>query len=609
MRKNVLLGTVLAAAMALVLAGAVFPRGQQRAGPCDYDLLIKNGLVMDGSGGPAKALDVAIKGDMIVKVAPSLKGRATRIIDASGRTVTPGFIDLHTHVDDGMVFRENRACLNYLLQGVTSVVVGQCGGSAWPIFEKAEDLIRMWSEEGIGLNAALLVGHGQVRQLVMGLENREPTAEELEKMKALVKEAMEQGASGISTGLIYVPGSFSKTDEVIELVKVVAPYKGIYHTHMRNERERLLEAIRETVEISEKTGVPAHISHFKVLGKSNWGLSREACRLVEEARARGLTITADQYPYRFSNGYPYRLLIPHEAWLGEKAAPGLGTEDVMNILDYLRDAELLDLYKKITPYYPLSPNHERFLAGLPRQRLVSLVAWSLVDLDPFRGPENARERRFFIDRLRDPAEAEKIRRVVRRSIEESVGAENIVVGIAVEKNLEGKTLAEVAVIKGKRIEDAAIELDLMGARCIPLQMGEEDIEVIMKKDYVGTGSDGTAPFYGFGLPHIRSYSTFLHKIKKYALERKAITLAHAIRSQTSLPAAIMNWNDRGWIKEGCKADIVVLDVRNIRTPTSISNPHQYSRGVDYLLVNGQTVIEKGRWNGALPGRVLKLKQS
>jgi N-acyl-D-amino-acid deacylase len=211
--------------------------------------------------------------------------------------------------------------------------------------------------------------------------------------------------------------------------------------------------------------------------------------------------------------------------------------------------------------------------------------------------------------MKDPVEALEIRREVRQSIEESVGPENIVVGIAAEKNLEGKSLAEVAAMKKKPVEDAAIELELMGARCIPLQMAEEDIEYIMKKDYVGTGSDGTAPFYGIGLTHIRSYSTFLHKIKKYALERKTVSLAHAIRSQTSLPAAIMNWSDRGWVKEGYKADIVVLDVKNIKTPTSISNPHQYGRGVDYLLINGQTVIEKGSWNGRLPGRVLKLKKS
>ncbi len=574
----------------------------------DYDVLIRNALVLDGSlRDPVKA-DIGVKGDAIVKVAPSINGKAVRTIEARGLYVTPGFIDLHTHVDEGMYFRENRSCLNYLTQGVTTVVVGQCGGSAWPIFETAQNLVKLWTEEGIGPNAALLVGHGTVREIVMGREDREPTPEELERMKSLVKEAMEQGACGLSTGLIYVPGTFSKTNEVIELVKVVAPYKGIYHTHIRDERSRLLDAVKEAIEISEKTGVPAHISHFKVMGRANWGLVKQACVLIESARARGLTITADQYPYRFSNGYPYRPLIPRSVWTGRDMPEGLDNEDVTRILDYLRDAELIELYKKITPAIPLSAGHDQFLGSLPRKRLVSLVARNLVDLDDFRGPENPRERALFIDRLQNTDEAEKIRRSVRQSIDDSGGAENIYIGICVEENLEGKSLAEVASLKGKSVEETAIELDLMGAKCIPFQMSDDDIVYIMNKDYVGTGSDGGTPFYGIGLTHIRSYSTFLHKIKKYALEGKAVTLPRIIRSQTSLPAQIMNWSDRGSIKEGFKADIVVLDLKNIQTPTSISNPHQFSRGVDYLLINGKVVIERGKWNGALPGRVLKLSK-
>jgi N-acyl-D-aspartate/D-glutamate deacylase len=576
--------------------------------PPEYDVLIRNALVLDGSlRAPAKA-DVGVKGDTIVKVAPSISGKAARVIDARGLCLTPGFIDLHTHVDEGMYFRENRSCLNYLTQGVTTVVVGQCGGSAWPIFETAKDLVRLWTEEGIGPNAALLVGHGTVREIVMGREDREPTPEELARMKSLVKEAMEQGACGLSTGLIYVPGTFSKTDEIIELVKVIAPYKGIYHTHIRDERAKLLEALKEAIDISEQTGVPAHISHFKVMGKANWGLVGQACGLIEAARARGLVITADQYPYRFSNGYPYRPLVPRSAWTGKDMPEGLDIEDVAGILDYLRDEELIELYKKMIPAIPLSAEHDRYLKSLPRKRLVGLVARNLVDLDDFRGPENPRERALFIDRLRNPAEAEKIRRSVRQYIDGSVGAENIYVGICVEKNLEGKSLAEVASLKAKSVEETAIELDLMGAKCVPYQMSDDDIAYIMNKDYVGTGSDGGAPFYGMGLTHIRSYSTFLHKIKTYALERKAVTLPQVIRSQTSLPAQIMNWPDRGWIREGYKADIVLLNLKNIETPSSISNPHQFSRGVDYLLINGKIVIEGGRWNGALPGRTLKLSK-
>lgn len=597
----------LAALSFFLFAQSALSASQERS--FDYDILIKNGNVFDGSGRPSFKADIAIKGDRIVKIGKALPGAAARVIDAQGLFVTPGFTDLHTHVDDGMYFPENRACLNYLRQGVTTVVLGQCGLSAWPIFEKAEDIIKTWSSEGIGPNAALLVGHGTVRQIVMGMENRPPTPEELEKMKSFVKEAMEQGASGLSTGLIYRPGSFSKTDEIIELIKVVAPYGGIYHSHIRNEANKHLEAVKEAIEISEKTGVRAHIAHFKVIGRANWGKAKDALALVDEARSRGLRITADQYPYRFTNGYPYRSVIPEVTWYGSESPPRLTPEDIEKILDNLRDSELIELYKKATPYIPISEHHQQFLNELPRQRLISFVAQSLANFENAQGPENLRERALFWKRLSNPEEGKEIRQQLKKYYEELISPEQIIVGICVEKNLEGKSLKEVATLKGKSVEDAAIELELMGAKCVPLQMSEADIEDIMKKDYVATGSDGTAPFYGIGLTHIRSYSTFLHKIKKYALERKAVSVAHVIRTQTSLPAEIMNWNDRGWIKEGFKADIVILNLNQIRTPTSISNPHQYSSGVNFLLINGVVTIDGGRYTGKLPGQVLKLKTS
>jgi N-acyl-D-aspartate/D-glutamate deacylase len=581
----------------------------QNAPKADYDILIKNGLVYDGSLDPPARLDVAVKGDRIVKVAPSIAGSAARVIDASGMIVTPGFIDLHTHVDEGMYFPENRACLNFLLQGVTSVIVGQCGGSAWPIFEKAEDLIGTWTREGIGPNAALLVGHGQVRKIVMGMENRAPTPDELEKMKALVKEAMDQGASGFSTGLIYTPGSYSKTDEVIELAKVVAPYGGIYHTHIRNERDKLIEAVKEAIQISETAGLPTHISHFKVMGRANWGLVKEACAVIEAAQARGLKITADQYPYRFTNGYPYSPLVPRAGWASGTPSERVSTADISRVFDKLSDAELIDLYKKVTPYTPISERQMGFLTGLPHGRLVQYVAPFLLEPSSFQGAENMRERELFLRRMADPAEGAKIRQQVRAAIDSNLGPENYVVGVCAEKNLEGKTLAEVAALKGKSVEDAAIELDLMGAKCIPLQMCEPDIETIMAKDWVGTGSDAISPPYGVGLVHIRAYTTFPRKIKNYVLDKPVITMSHAIRSMTSLPARIMKWDDRGWIKEGYLADIAVIDLAKIETPATISNPQQYSKGVDTLLINGVAAIEKGAFTGKLPGKVLKLKRA
>lgn len=571
----------------------------------EYEIIIKGGTIFDGSLNQPFKGDIAIKDGKIIKVATSVKGKAKKIIDAKGLAVSPGFIDLHSHVDDGMYFPENRSCLNYLKQGVTTAVVGQCGSSAWPIFEKPDNQMKIWEKEGIGINLALLIGHGTVRDIVMGRENREPTPEELEKMKFLVKEGMEAGAFGMSTGLIYAPSSYAKMDEIIELMEVVASYGGIYHSHIRNEREKLLDAVLEAIEISEKTGAPAHISHFKVLGKDNWGIAPKACELIEKARGKGLKISADQYPFPFSNNYPYTPLIPRNVWAGEEKF--LTMEDLERILDYLRDNELIDLYSKTTPFYPLSSSHIDFLSKLPRKRLVGFVARNVFELSSLRGPENTRERVLFWNRLKNPEEGKKIKEEVKKYIER-YGAENFVIAICVDKRFEGKNLYEIAKIKGKSIEDTAIELELMGAKAIPMIMSEKDIEYIMKKDYVATGSDGIAPFYGISLPHIRSYSTFIHKIKEYALKRKIISLPHAIRSMTSLPAEIMGFKDRGRIKEGCFADITILDLKKLEAPSSITNPHQFARGVVYLLVNGELAIEKGEWTGKLSGKVLKLKR-
>ena len=593
--------TPLAIVLCLALGLSAGPAGRQAASPApDYDVLITNGLVVDGTLRAPYRADVAVKDGRIVRVAPAVRGRAARTIDARGCHVTPGFIDLHTHIDRALYFPEHRAPLGYLSQGVTTVVAGQCGSSAWPIFEKAPDQIRRFNDEGVGLNVALLVGHGQVRQLVMGMEDREPTPAELEAMKALVKEAMEQGAVGLSTGLIYRPGLYAKTDEVLELVKVIAPYGGIYHSHVRNERDKLLEAVRECIAIAEGAGVRANISHFKVMRKANWGLVKEASRMIEEARARGLKITADQYPYRFSNTEPYSPLVPREAWTGED--PGLGTADLRRAFSHLRDAELLELYTKSTSYVPISKPHLDFLNGLPRDRFVDLVASEVLD-GRTRGAANGRERALFTSRLAKPETAQAIREGVRAYVE-AVGPENLVIAVAADKSLEGKSLAAVAALRKRTVVDAAIELELAGTLAVPFNMCEPDIEYIIKKDYVATGSDGILPVYGVDLPHPRSYSTFLYKIKEYALTRNAVSLAHAVRSQTSLPAEIMNWPDRGRIAEGAAADVVVLDLKGIAVPSSISNPHQLSRGVRQLLVNGKLVLDKGEWTGELAGRVL-----
>jgi len=248
------------------------------------------------------------------------------------------------------------------------------------------------------------------------------------------------------------------------------------------------------------------------------------------------------------------------------------------------------------------------LENLPRKRLQQLVSRELVNLSDSNGPGNERGRMLFLKRMSDPHEAEKIRQQDVAYIDENSGADNCYIVLCPNKDLEGKTLEAVAGIRGKSIADTAIELGLMGARCITKKYSEQDVEYIMKKDYVVTGSDGITPFFGNGLYHIRSYSTFLHKIEKYVLERKTISLPHAIRSQTSLPASIMKFKDRGLIQDGYKADIVILDLESISGNASISNPHQYGEGVEYLFINGQMIIDKGEWTEMLPGRILKLEK-
>lgn len=575
----------------------------------DCDILIRGGMVFDGSLAPPVKADVAVAGGKIIKVAANIENiRAKQVINAAGLHVTPGFIDLHTHAEQGMFNPENRSCLNYLVQGVTTIVTGHCGSSGWPIFETFAEQAKRWSGSGIGPNVAMMVGHSYVRHLVMGYDNRKPTAAELAKMKALVKEAMEQGASGLSTGLIYRPGRFAKTGEIIDLVKVIVPYGGIYHSHIRNEGKYNVSAMKEAIAIGEKTGAAVNISHIKAIGARNWGKVKQACRLIEAAQRRGLQITADQYPFRFANLNPYTRLIPTKTWLGDAGDRVLQGDDMAGLFASLSHEQLKSLYTKLSSASVVSPRRFRqYIDQIPRKELTKLLIGALPGFE-LHGPGNDKERVLFLKRWHNPQEAERIRREMRVSISWRGGADNILVAKCVEENLEGKTLRQAAEIKGKSAVDTAVELHLMDTWAIILLMSEEDIEYAMKKDYVATGSDGLAPSFGIDLCHIRAYTTFLHKIKKYGLERKTVSLSHIIRSQTSLPARIMNWSDRGWIKEGYNADITVIDLEGIKTGSSVSNPHCHGRGVVYLLINGKIAIKEGEWTGSLPGKIIKLKR-
>ena len=498
-----------------------------------YDIIIRSGKIVDGTGNPWYRADLGIKGGKIAAIG-ILEGRkAKRVIDAESMIVSPGFIDIHTHTERRMP--EIPSVENYIRQGVTTVVGGNCGGSPYPIGE----FIRNIRKTRISLNLVLLVGHNTIRREVIGTENREPTSEELEEMRQLVERAMKEGAVGMSTGLKYVPGTYSRTDEVVELAKVVAGYGGFYATHMREEGLGLIEAVREAIEIGRKAKIPVQISHHKVVGKSMWGNSVKTLQLIDEAVGEGLDITLDQYPYpATSTG----LTVVFPAWALEG-----GKE---KIKERLEDHELREKIKEGTIYNILYD----------------------------RGGG-------------DPASI-------------------VVSSYSPDSSLEGKNIAEITMMRGKEptVANAAETImDLQhagGGSGIYHCLDEEDIVRIMKHPRVMHTSDGSTVEFGAAKPHPRNYGTYPRVLGHYVREKKVISLVDAIRKMTSLPAQRLKLQDRGILKVGMWADVVIFDPRTVIDQATWTKPHQYPTGIDYVMVNGKLVIDKGRWAEVFPGKVL-----
>lgn len=534
-----------------------------------YDLLIRNGRVMDGTGNPWFPADVAVQNGRIVAIGKLATAQAVQVIDATGKFVTPGFIDIHSHADDGSGPRgglrdENprrRSAPNLVSQGITTVVVNQDGRSPWPLTDQRVQLV----SNGIGPNAMLLVGHGTVRRLVMGEDVRRPAKpDEITRMRVLVREALQQGAVGMSAGLEYDPGRWSTTDEVTELAKELPAVNGIYISHERSEGSdplwyvpsqdgphavTLLDAVRETIEIGEKSGARVVASHLKAKGEHYWGSGAAAISLIQRARDRGVDVWADQYPYPTSGTDGSTVLIP--AWATRP--PGAG------------------------------PNQPR----TNRADILKRV-------------------------LGDPPSAKLVRSDIAHEIRRRGGADNITVYEYSDQSLYGKSLSEIARLWKLDPVEAAIKIQLEGletrnggARMRGFSMAEVDMENIAKQAWVATSTDG-----GIALPedgpstHARFYGSFTRKIRHYAIDRGAITLEHAIRAATSLPARIMGLNDRGQLREGYAADIVIFDLATIRDKATFFEPHQHSEGVDYVFVNGTAVVDGGRLTHATPGRIL-----
>ena len=492
----------------------------------DADVLLSGGTIYDGSGGEGAIGDVAIKGGKIAAVGKFPRGEILRTIDCSGLVIAPGFIDLHNHSDGPIVSPDARANVNFLTQGCTTIVTGNCGGG--PI--RAKEYYDKIDAAGAGTNVAHLLPQGALRSAVLEQVKRPPTAEELAKMGELADTAMREGAWGMSTGLIYIPGTFSETSELIEINKVVGRYGGIYASHIRNESTELTSAIDEAIRIGREGGTPVHISHFKASGPDAWGGLRVAAEMIEKARGEGLKVTADQYPYIASSTSLEATLLP---------------------------------------------------------------AWSR------EGGRSALEKR-----LKD----EKQRAEIRAAIEKSFARKGPIQIAAYRPKPAyiGKTLDKIGADEKIAVPDLVLQIEERGgARIVNFGMNEEEVRFGMTLPWVATASDGGARIPGSEQPHPRNFGTFSRKIGLYAIREKVVPLAQAIRSSSGLPADILGLTDRGYLRAGLAADIVVFDPEKLIDRATFDQPQQYSAGVVHLFVNGTPAIADGTPTGALAGRALR----
>ncbi len=514
---------------ALFLVLLAFPEGPLHA---QYDVLILGGRLLDGSGNPWRFADVAISGGRIQAVGNLGGARAARIVDATGLYVAPGFIDAHSHAVSGLSTPELSHGNPLLAQGITTVIVNPDGGGPVDIAAQREELMR----NGLGVNVAQLVPHGSIRRTVLAMEDRAPTEQELNRMREMVRAGMGAGAFGLSSGLYYAPGSYAGTEEVVELARVVAEFDGVYTSHVRDEADYnvgVLAALDEVIRIAREAGIPAVHTHIKALGPRVWGQSSELVRMIDAARAAGVEVYADQYPYTASGTGISGALIPRWAQVGGRGA---------------------------------------FL-----ERLDSPVQWPRLEEDIL---ENF-DRRGGADRL-------QIRHY------------------APEPALEGRTLQEIADERGVAPVDLVRDLIRVGnAGLVSFNMSDDDVVTLMKPDWTMTASDGGYVPIGQGVPHPRNYGTFPRRIRKYVVEDRVVTLAHAIRSMTSLPADVFRVIDRGVLRAGAWADVVVFDLTRMRDLATYTDPHRLSEGVVHVLVNGGFAVFDGEFTNDLHGGVLR----
>ncbi len=517
-----------AAFPALILAAATaFAQAPQ------FDLVITNAKVIDGTGAPWFLADIGVKGDTITAIGALGNATAASKIDARGLTVSPGFIDVHSHGDRGIFATPTAE--NYLHEGVTTFIGGPDGASAVPL----GPFLQRVAKTPISINFGSMVGQGSIRNEVVGLVNRKSTPEELAKQKEIAAQAMRDGAFGMSTGLFYVPGNFTPTEEIVELAKVVGAMGGYHTSHMREEASHSLDAVRETIRIGEEGHLPTQITHHKLIGKANWGMSVETLKLVEAARARGVDVTIDQYPYTASS-------------------TGLNAMFPRWALEGGRKAVL-----------------ERLAAPQQRARIKAGIVDALLN---DRGAGDAK---------------------------------NVVIAVCpFDASMAGKNLADLTRTRGveptlENAADTAMEIEQKGScGAIYHAISEEDILRIMRYPFTMIASDGEIPVFGKEAPHARSYGTFPRVLGPYVRDQHVFPLEEGVRRMTSLPAQRLKLWDRGILRPGMRADMVIFDPATIADKSTFTQPHQYAEGVRDVIVNGKLALKDGKVTADRPGRVL-----
>ena len=535
------------------------------------DLLIKNGNIIDGSGSPAYLSDIAVKNGEIERIGPSLDIKCDKVIDASNLIVCPGFIDIHSHTDATIMI--NRKAESKIRQGITTEIVGNCGTSAAPLttaflpevkdhltinsdFGKADEIGKSWitfgeyitylNELSLGINIMPMVGLGTLRLAVMGLKSGPPTKDEMREMEDLLEKSLEEGAAGLSTGLEYIPDFLSRVEELIQLCRVVKRQNKLYASHIRRESQGLFPAIEEAIRCGEESGCQVEISHLKLGGKFNWGKTDQLFDVLERAISRGVCLSWDQYPYI--------------AW-------GTG------LVDYV-------------PHWVIQEGHQKM-----------------------------------IEYLSDTSTRKKIRMEINKEIKKGIHAyntapwENVQIAMVKSpeyKSIEGKRISEIS--KELNIDPLDFVFDLLikergSVKTLVFCMDEEDIKTIMKHPHTIIASDGraVAPYgeLNKGITHPRYYGAFPRVLGKYVRDEKVLSLETAIKKMTSMPAKTMRLDNRGILALNKVADITIFNPKTVCDVATYENPHQYSKGIEKVILSGEIIIDKGNHTNKLVGQIIK----